>query len=69
MSHNTDLENAMNESLSEKWGSLRGIQVVSIALSTVTLPEEDQELIKHGSAHGYHARPDHGRGYSRRRTG
>lgn len=46
VSHNTELENAMNESLSEKWGSLRGIQVVSIALSTVTLPEEDQELIK-----------------------
>ena len=46
LSHNTDLENAMNESLSEKWGSLRGIKVVSIALSTVTLPEEDQELIK-----------------------
>ncbi len=46
VSHNTDLENAMNESLSEKWGSLRGIKVVSIALSTVTLPEEDQELIK-----------------------
>ena len=46
VSHNTDLENAMNESLSEKWGALRGIKVVSIALSTVTLPEEDQELIK-----------------------
>ena len=46
VSHNTDLENAMNESLSEKWGSLRGIKVVSIALSTVTLPEEDQGLIK-----------------------
>ena len=46
VSHNTDLENAMNESLSEKWGSLRGIKVVSIALSTVTLPEEDQDLIK-----------------------
>ena len=46
VSHNTDLENAMNESLSEKWGSLRDIKVVSIALSTVTLPEEDQELIK-----------------------
>ena len=46
VSRNTDLENAMNESLSEKWGSLRGIKVVSIALSTVTLPEEDQDLIK-----------------------
>ena len=46
VTHNTDLENAMNESLSEKWGELRGIKVVSIALGSVTLPEEDQELIK-----------------------
>ena len=46
VTHTTDLENAMNETLSEKWGELRGIRVVSIALGTVTLPEEDQELIK-----------------------
>ena len=44
--HNTDLENAMNEALSSKWGELRGIEVVSVALGSVTLPEEDQELIK-----------------------
>ncbi len=44
--HNTDLENAMNEALSAKWGELRGIEVVSVALGSVTLPEEDQELIK-----------------------
>ena len=46
VTHNTDLENAMNTALSEKWGALRGLQVVSIALGSVTLPEEDAELIK-----------------------
>ncbi len=44
--HNTDLENAMNKTLSEKWGELRGLKVVSIAMGSVTLPEEDAELIK-----------------------
>ncbi len=46
VSHNTDLEAAMNEVLSEKWGKTRGIRVVSVALGSVTLPEEDAQLIK-----------------------
>ncbi len=46
VAHNTDLEKAMNEELSAKWSSLRGLSVVSVALGSVTLPEEDQELIK-----------------------
>lgn len=46
VTHNTQLEQAMNAALSEKWGALRGLQVVSIALGSVTLPEEDAELIK-----------------------
>ena len=46
VAHNTELENAMNVALSEKWGTLRGLVVVSIALGSVTLPEEDTELIK-----------------------
>ena len=46
VSHNTELEEAMNAALSEKWSALRGITVVSIALGSVTLPEEDAELIK-----------------------
>ena len=46
VSHNTDLENAMNEALSAKWGELRGLKVVSVALGSVTLPEEDAEMIK-----------------------
>lgn len=46
ISHNTELEEAMNAALSAKWGELRGLQVVSIALGSVTLPEEDAEMIK-----------------------
>ena len=46
VAHTTELENAMNVALSEKWGTLRGLVVVSIALGSVTLPEEDAELIK-----------------------
>ena len=46
VSHNTDLENAMNAALSAKWGELRGLKVVSIALGSVTLPDEDAEMIK-----------------------
>lgn len=46
VTHNTDLENAMNEALSAKWGELRGLQVVSVALGSVTLPDEDAEMIK-----------------------
>ena len=46
VSHNTELEDAMNTALSAKWGTLRGLKVVSIALGSVTLPEEDAEMIK-----------------------
>ena len=46
MTHLTDLENAMNTALDEKWASLRGIEVISIALGSVTLPKEDEDLIK-----------------------
>ena len=46
VTHTTELENAMNEALSAKWNKLRGLQVVSVALGTVNLPEEDAEMIK-----------------------
>lgn len=44
--HTAELEDAMNTSLSAKWGELRGLKIVSIALGSVTLPEEDAEMIK-----------------------
>lgn len=46
IAHNTELEDAMNEALINKWENTRGIRVVSIALGSVTLPPEDAEMIK-----------------------
>ena len=46
VSHNTELEEAMNFALSTKWCKLRGLKVVSIALGSVSLPPEDAEMIK-----------------------
>lgn len=46
VAHTTELEEAMNNALSKKWGELRGLEVVSIALGSLTLPEEDAEMIK-----------------------
>ncbi len=46
VTHTTELEEAMNAALSAKWGELRGLAVVSIALGSVTLPDEDAEMIK-----------------------
>ena len=45
-SHNAELEEAMNETLSKKWGELRGLKVSSVALNPITLTEEDADLIK-----------------------
>ena len=46
VTHTPELEAALNDTLSEKWGRLRGIRVVSVALGSVTLPEEDADMIK-----------------------
>ncbi|MBP3309384.1 MAG: SPFH domain-containing protein [Ruminococcus sp.] len=45
-SHTTELCDAMNEALSKKWKELRGLSIVSIAINSVTIPQEDQERIK-----------------------
>lgn len=45
-SHTEALSKAMNETLTAKWSSLRGLSIVSIALNSVTLPEEDAQMIK-----------------------
>ncbi len=44
--HAEELSEAMNAALSKKWGELRGLQVVSVAMNPITLSEEDQDLIK-----------------------
>ena len=44
--HNQELEDLMKEELSGEWGQLRGLEIVNVALGSVTLPEEDQQMIK-----------------------
>lgn len=46
VSHTTELEDAMNTALSEKWLEKRGLKVATVAIATLTIPEEDQALIK-----------------------
>ena len=44
--HVTELCDAMNGILSQKWGELRGLQVVSIAMNPPSIPEEDAKLLR-----------------------
>jgi membrane protease subunit (stomatin/prohibitin family) len=44
--HVTELKEFINEALTKKWSELRGLEVVSVALNPITLPEEDAEMIK-----------------------
>lgn len=44
--HTTDMANVLNEVLSAKWRDLRGIEVVSVGVSSVKASEEDEAAIK-----------------------
>ena len=44
--HVEELCNAINDSLATKWKEKRGLEVVSVTLNSVTLPEEDQKRLK-----------------------
>jgi len=44
--HAEELSDAMNEALSKKWGEMRGIVVVNVAMNPITLTPEDAAMIK-----------------------
>ncbi len=44
--HTLELTNALNEALSEKWGQLRGIKMVSMTINGMKASEEDEQMIK-----------------------
>ncbi len=44
--HTMEIAEAMNQVLSAKWGSLRGIRVVSVAVNSVTASAEDEATLK-----------------------
>ena len=44
--HATELADAMNAELSAKWGDLRGIEIVSCGVSSITADEKDEDMLK-----------------------
>ncbi len=44
--HTMELSNALNEVLSTKWRDLRGLEVVSFGVNSVSASKEDEEMIK-----------------------
>ena len=44
--HTSEIADALNEVLSNKWRDLRGIEIVSFGVSSVKANEEDEKLIK-----------------------
>ena len=49
--HTAEIADALNIELSEKWGKLRGISVVSFGVSSVTADKEDEDRIKELQTH------------------
>ena len=44
--HRLELADALNEVLSKKWRDLRGIEIVSFGVSSVTADEDDEKMLK-----------------------
>ena len=44
--HTTEIAEALNEVLSEKWADLRGVEIVSFGVNSVKASEEDEATIK-----------------------
>ena len=44
--HTMELADAMNEVLSGKWGELRGLEIITVSINSITAPPEDEEMIK-----------------------
>ncbi len=45
VNHTTELEEAMNKALSEKWGK-RGLSVATVAINSLTVPEDVTQMIQ-----------------------
>lgn len=44
--HTQEIADALNDVLSEKWAGLRGVEIVSFGVSSVSASEEDETMIK-----------------------
>lgn len=44
--HTSEMVDALNEELSKKWGELRGINIVSFGVNSISASKEDEDMIK-----------------------
>lgn len=44
--HTKELAAALNEELSVKWGTIRGIEIISLSINSMKASEEDEKMIK-----------------------
>ncbi|WAW14266.1 SPFH domain-containing protein [Peptostreptococcus equinus] len=44
--HTEELSNALNQVLNSKWSELRGLEIVSISINSMTANKEDEDMIK-----------------------
>ena len=44
--HTTEMADALNDALSEKWSKLRGLSIVSFGISSLKASEEDEKMLK-----------------------
>lgn len=44
--HTLELVDALNENLNSKWSSLRGMEIVSLGINSITASKEDEDMIK-----------------------
>ena len=67
--HTLELADALNDVLTEKWRKLRGIEIVSVGVSSVKASEEDEQMIKRAAARRRLPQSDHGCRNAGRRPG
>ena len=52
VAHNIDICEALKEELTDEWLGKRGIQIESLSFNSITIPKEDEELIKQAQKTG-----------------
>ena len=57
ITHNTEVEEEMRIALSKKWAETRGLEVVTVAFGSVTLPEDQQKLLEEAQMEGMYKDP------------
>lgn len=67
--HTTEIAQALNDVLSEKWANLRGVEIVSFGVNSVKASEEDEATIKELQRRRRVPQREHGGGASGGRAG